>query len=146
LKATRIRIKNWLVGPWLSEANSRNCEPAELEIPGGDTALIKLARATDEGKISYLNAKKAFNMSITSTKLSPFDLIERENLYQVSDDAALDGHITAVIKDNPRSVADFKNGKSNVLMFLVGQVMKKSQGKANPKLAQEILKRRLSDA
>jgi aspartyl-tRNA(Asn)/glutamyl-tRNA(Gln) amidotransferase subunit B len=50
-----------------------------------------------------------------------------------------------IIRDNPKSVNDFKAGKNSALMFLVGQAMKKSQGKANPKIVQDMLKRRLID-
>ncbi len=73
-------------------------------------------------------------------------IIKERNLIQISDSGALDAVITEVINENEKSVADFKTGKQNALMFLVGQAMKKSRGKANPKTVQEMLKRRLADA
>jgi aspartyl-tRNA(Asn)/glutamyl-tRNA(Gln) amidotransferase subunit B len=76
----------------------------------------------------------------------PAQIIKDKNLVQISDAASLEGIIDEVIKGNPKSTGDYKQGKSNALMFLVGQAMKKSKGKANPKVVQDILKRRLDNA
>jgi aspartyl-tRNA(Asn)/glutamyl-tRNA(Gln) amidotransferase subunit B len=73
-------------------------------------------------------------------------IIKEKNLVQVSDTGQLESVVQEVINANPKSVADFKAGKGNALMFLVGQAMKKSQGKANPKVLQDLFKRRLIDA
>ncbi|MDI6606034.1 MAG: Asp-tRNA(Asn)/Glu-tRNA(Gln) amidotransferase subunit GatB [Candidatus Omnitrophota bacterium] len=136
-------IVNWLIGPVLSEANSRNCTLSELKIPGGNTELISLAKLTAEGKISHLAAKAVFSESITTARLAS-EIIRKNNLYQISDNASLEATADEVIKENPKSAGDYKAGKENALMFLVGQAMKKSGGKANPKVMQEILKGRLS--
>ncbi|MFH1640925.1 MAG: hypothetical protein ABIA66_03055, partial [Candidatus Omnitrophota bacterium] len=82
---------------------------------------------------------------ITSLTLSS-EIIKNKNLFQISDTKNLDNFADEVIKENPKSVLDFKKGKNNALMFLVGQVMRKSQGRANPKVVQEILRRRIPDA
>ncbi|MFH0762995.1 MAG: Asp-tRNA(Asn)/Glu-tRNA(Gln) amidotransferase subunit GatB [Candidatus Omnitrophota bacterium] len=136
-------IVNWLIGPVLSEANSRNCLPSELKIPGGNSELINLVKLAEEGKISNLSAKAVLGESITSARLIS-ELIQEKNLYQVSDGASLEAAAEEVIKENPKSAGDYRTGKENALMYLVGQAMKKTKGKANPKLMQEILKRRLS--
>jgi aspartyl-tRNA(Asn)/glutamyl-tRNA(Gln) amidotransferase subunit B len=77
------------------------------------------------------------------TGKQPAVIIKEKNLIQISDAAGLSSVIEEVIKENAKSVADYKSGKTTAIMFLVGQVMKKSQGKANPKAVQEIIKRRL---
>jgi aspartyl-tRNA(Asn)/glutamyl-tRNA(Gln) amidotransferase subunit B len=73
-------------------------------------------------------------------------IIREDNMAQISDSGELDKIISEVILENKKSVESFKSGKTNAMMFLVGQVMKKSAGKANPKVVGEQLKRRLADA
>jgi aspartyl-tRNA(Asn)/glutamyl-tRNA(Gln) amidotransferase subunit B len=136
---------NWSTGPILSEANNLNCQPHELKIPGGNAELVSLIKSVEDGKISNLVAKSVFSESIASGKLASA-IIQEKNLFQISDSSSLDGFVEEAIKENPKSVSAYKAGKDSALMFLVGQVMKKSQGKANPKMVQEILKRRLTDA
>ena len=75
----------------------------------------------------------------------PEAIIAEKNLLQISDSRALEGIIAEVIKGNHRAIADYKNGKASALMFLVGQVMKRSRGKANPNVAAEMLKEVLQD-
>jgi aspartyl-tRNA(Asn)/glutamyl-tRNA(Gln) amidotransferase subunit B len=82
---------------------------------------------------------------LIETGKPPAAIIKEKNLSQISDEDALEGILEEIIRDNPKSVNDFKAGKNSALMFLVGQAMKKSQGKANPKIVQDMLKRRLID-
>jgi aspartyl-tRNA(Asn)/glutamyl-tRNA(Gln) amidotransferase subunit B len=152
-KATEERLKkypgsdkkpivNWSIGPILEISANLNINPHELKIPGGDDELIALIKLEKEGKISNLIAKSVFNESIISGRLAS-QIIQEKNLFQISDVENLENIIEEVIKENPQSTSDYKKGKTNALMFLVGQAMKRSQGKANPKVLQEILKRRL---
>ena len=136
-------VANWLIGPMLSEANARNSSIADLGIT--PKILIELIGYVERQEISNLSAKAVLTEMIDTEK-SPGQIIKEKNLVQISDTASLEGIADEVIKENEKSVASFKAGKENALMFLVGQVMKKSQGKANPKVVQEILKRRLKDA
>ncbi|MFH0913355.1 MAG: Asp-tRNA(Asn)/Glu-tRNA(Gln) amidotransferase subunit GatB [Candidatus Omnitrophota bacterium] len=133
-------IANWLIGPLLSEANNRNCALAGLKVPVKD--LIGLVNFVEGQQISNLTAKSVLNEMI-ETKKSPADIIQEKNLIQISDTDSLNNIVEEVLKENARSVNDYKAGKSNALMFLVGQVMRKSKGKANPQVVGEILKRRL---
>ena len=73
----------------------------------------------------------------------PSDIIERKDLAQVSDAGELEKAAREVIAENQKSVEDYKKGKKESLQFLVGQVMKKTRGKANPTIAKEILEREL---
>ena len=75
---------------------------------------------------------------------SPKAIVEREGLAQTSDTGALETFVTQAIAANPDAVASYKAGKTNVLGFLTGQVMKASRGKANPALVQELLQKHLS--
>jgi len=92
--------------------------------------------------IINLVAKDVFTKMI-DTKKSASQIIKDEGLAQVSSVDDLSVFIEEAIKANQKSVADFKAGKENALMFLVGQVMKKSQGKANPKIVGDLLRKRL---
>jgi len=107
--------------------------------------LISLIGFVERGDISGLSAKNVLSQMIDSGK-SAQNLIKEGNLLQVSDTGKLDKIIGEVISENAKSVIDFKAGKTNALMYLVGQVMKKSAGKANPKLVGELMRRRLTDA
>ncbi|MGE5309240.1 MAG: Asp-tRNA(Asn)/Glu-tRNA(Gln) amidotransferase subunit GatB [Deltaproteobacteria bacterium] len=137
------QVINWITGPLLSEANARGKELCALSISPGD--LSGLLRLVSDNTISNLTAKSVLTEMLDSGK-SAGQIVKEKNLAQVSDTAALEEHIAAAISENPKSVQDFKAGRENAVMFLVGQVMKKSKGKANPKVVQELLKRRLQNA
>ena len=138
-------IANWLIGPLASVASASGKSIFEVKIPGGTEELIKLINLEKQGHISNLMAKSVLNESIASGVPS-LTIIQEKNLFQVSDESVLEKTVDEVILDNPRVASDYRSGKTNALMFLVGQAMKKSQGKANPKIVQEILKRRLEHA
>ncbi len=74
----------------------------------------------------------------------PSHIIDRLNLGQVNDSEALEKAVDAVLERNEQSIADFKAGKQNAFQYLIGQIMKETKGKANPQIAAEILKKRLS--
>lgn len=134
---------NILIGPLLSEANGRNCGLSGMNLKPEN--LLDLMNFIDKDLISNLTAKSVLKEMIDSG-FSASKIIEEKNLVQISDSGALDIHVQDVIKENPKIVADYRSGRVNAIMFLVGQVMKKTGGKANPKTVQEILKRRLNDA
>jgi len=134
---------NWLIGPLLSESNSRKLNLYELNLNKDE--LISLIGFVENQSISHLSAKLVLTQMIDSQK--PAGLIIKENnMLQISDTAELEQIVSAVIQENEKSVSSFKSGKTGALMFLVGQVMKKSAGKANPKLVGDLVKRRLTDA
>lgn len=130
---------NWLIGPLLSEANLRKVKLHELNL--NKSELIRLIGFVQSQDISYLSAKSVLSQLI-DTRKSAWDLIQEGNLEQISNADALSQVIGTVIQENPKSVSDFKAGKTNALMHLVGQVMKKSYGKANPKMVADLIKRR----
>ena len=75
----------------------------------------------------------------------PSEIIKEKGMEQVSDSGAIDKIVQDVLAANPKAIEDFKNGKTNVVGWLMGQVMKLSQGKANPKQATEILNKYLGE-
>ena len=139
-------VANWLIGPMLSEANARGKELHQLPVsPAALNELLGFLEKSAVTSISNLTAKAVLAEMIDTGK-SAGDIVRGKNLAQISDSASIEAQVAEVIKENPKSAADFKAGKENAVMFLVGQVMKKTKGKANPKLVQEMLKRRLQDA
>ena len=79
------------------------------------------------------------------TKQLPSDIIKEKGMEQVSDLGLIEKIVDQVLQENQKAVEDLKNGKTNVLGWLMGQVMKLSQGKANPKQATEILNKYLGE-
>lgn len=133
-------ISNWLIGPLSYELNSRNLSIEHL--PFSVESFVSLLTLVDEAKISNLAAKEVL-AEMCNSGAHPEAIVKEKNLLQVSEPGELDGIADKVIAENAKSAADYKAGKANALMFLVGQVMKLSQGRANPKIAQEVLKRKL---
>ncbi|MGI5117430.1 Asp-tRNA(Asn)/Glu-tRNA(Gln) amidotransferase subunit GatB [Treponema sp. SP13] len=105
--------------------------------------IAELADALESDKITSKQGKAVFEKMLATKKL-PSEIIKEEGMEQVNDTGAIEKIVESVLVANPQAVADFKNGKTNALGWLMGQVMKESHGKANPKQATELLKQRLS--
>lgn len=133
-------ISNWLIGALTAELNSRAIAVENIPIKAQD--LISLIKFTEEGKISNLIAKDVLK-AVFDTGKTPDAIIKEKDLAQVSDAGQLEDAVNKVISENGKSAADYKAGKTNALMFLVGQVMRQTKGKANPNIVQEMLKKRL---
>ena len=104
--------------------------------------FAELVVLTHQGKITSTGAQKVLSEMI-KTGNDPSNIIKDHNLEQVSDKGELDNIIKEIIKNNKKPVNDYKFGKQSALQFLLGQVMAKSHGKANPKIAEEMLKKEL---
>jgi aspartyl-tRNA(Asn)/glutamyl-tRNA(Gln) amidotransferase subunit B len=98
----------------------------------------------DEGKISSKIAKIVLE-EMFRTGADPSQIIEEKGLVLIADEAEIEKIVYQVISENQKAVSDFKKGKENALEFLIGQVMRKTKGKANPKIAKEILTRILKE-
>ena len=101
-----------------------------------------MLRLVDEGTISLKVARDIFPELYTAGK-TPAQIVQEKGLTQVSDEGALEALVQDVLGKNPSQVAQFKEGKHQVLGFLVGQVMKTSGGKANPGKVNQLLKKAL---
>ena len=106
-------------------------------------ALGDLIDLISDGTISGRIAKDVFGEMFDTGK-SASSIVEQKGLRQISDSGALTVLIDAVLSENQDKVAEFKEGKDKLFGFFVGQVMKRSQGQANPKLVNELLKEKLS--
>ena len=106
--------------------------------------LIELAEMAEKAEVYSTNAKELFNELLAGAK-NPRELAKEKNLLQVSDESAIATIVDEVMNDpaSSASIADIKAGKDKAIGYLVGQVMKKSKGQANPALAQKLIRERL---
>ncbi len=136
-KAAR-RVANWL-------ASNLSEDEASDEIRTADVVdLLALADMTEKSEISSNSASELFN-DLMNGGTDPRRLAEEKNLLQVSDESAVAAIVDEVLADlaSQKAVEDIKAGNDKAIGFLVGQIMKKSQGKANPALAQKLIRERL---
>jgi aspartyl-tRNA(Asn)/glutamyl-tRNA(Gln) amidotransferase subunit B len=136
------KICNWINGSVLQAINDRKVDISALKITPQN--LIGLIKCVEDGVISNLVGKDIFVMMMDTGK-SAEDIIKEKGLAQVSDEGALEKIVDDIIKDNDKVVAQVKEGKDSAIGFLVGQAMKKSGGKANPKKISDIIRRRISN-
>ena len=131
---------NWVMGELLRTMKERGQDVATQ--PLGAERLAGLIKLIDKGTISSSIAKDVFARMYESGD-SAADIVQAQGLAQIGDESALLDIIRGVIAANGDAVAQYRAGKMQTFGFLVGQVMKGSKGKANPKLANELLKSEL---
>jgi aspartyl-tRNA(Asn)/glutamyl-tRNA(Gln) amidotransferase subunit B len=136
-------LANWIGTELLRELRGDPAAAAAAPIPPG--ALARLVALIDAGTISGKMAKALFER-MARTGEDPDAIVQREGLRQVADADALGRVIDAVLAAHPDVVADYQRGKRQAAGFLVGQVMKATQGKANPQLVGRLLAERLPPA
>ena len=131
---------NWVMGDLMGALKAEGKEIAESPVTAEN--LGELVALIGKGEISGKLAKEIFPKMLASGESARI-IIEREGLKQISDTGALEKIVDDVIAANPKQVEQFKGGKTTVLGFFVGQVMKASRGQANPGAVNEILRRKL---
>ena len=131
---------NWVTGDYMAALNKADLEIGESKISASDLAslLNKISDQTISGKI----AKEVFE-SMWKGEGSAEDIIERKSLVQITDDSEIGAIVDMVIEDNPTQVKEYLGGKSQLLGYFVGQIMKETKGKANPQKVNEILRKKL---
>ena len=134
-------VANWMMTHILREIPGEDDSIHSLKI--APEHLSQLAVLVQAGDISSNQAKEVIGIAL-ATGDAPAVIVEEHGMKQVSDTGALEGFIDEVLRQNPQQVADYRAGKTQVVGFLVGQVMKISKGQANPKLVNELLAQRLS--
>lgn len=137
------RVAHWFA----SALGGRSDEETGLGEVVGDISpegFIELAKMVEANELSSTAAKEIFIELLASVK-SPREIAEAKNLLQVSDESAIAAIVDEVLADpaSAQSIADIREGKDKAIGYLVGQIMKKSQGKANPALAQKLIRERL---
>jgi len=133
-------VSNWVMGELTRELNNSGLDVSAS--PVSPERLVGLLQLVDKGTVSLKVAREIFPDVYSSGK-TPEQIVRERGLTQVSDEGALDKIIEEVLAKSPAQVAQFKEGKQQVLGFLVGQVMKASGGKANPGKVNELLKKKL---
>ncbi|HPN56834.1 MAG TPA: Asp-tRNA(Asn)/Glu-tRNA(Gln) amidotransferase subunit GatB [Candidatus Omnitrophota bacterium] len=134
------KICNWINGPLLQELNTQKKTAAG--IPVSPEQFTDLIRKVEEGAVSHLVGKDILKKMIQTGQTAQA-IIEHDGLTQVSDNAALEAYVNQVITENSTAAQEIQNGKMQALGFLIGQTMKLTQGKANPKIVGDLIKRRL---
>jgi len=133
-------ISNWMMSELL-----RILKLPEAELEAVDAVqLASLVKLVDEDEVNDNTAKEVLERSFVEGE-DPVEIIEREGLKSISDSAALREGIREVLAENSDAVEDYKGGNEKVLGFLIGQLMSKTGGQADPGKAREILQEELSD-
>ena len=141
-KAAPKSYISWIVGDLVKYLNDTGKTIADTKLTADK--LIDLVDVINAKTISNASGKKVFAVLLEQDKAVK-DIIAELGLSQVSDSAALEKIADEVLAANEKSIADFKNGKTNALGYLVGQCMKASKGKANPGMMKEIITKKLSE-
>ncbi len=129
-------ISKWLIGDVSAYLNDKKKSLAEIDLK--PSSLIELIKLVSAGTISRATGKDAFIKALDTGK-NIADIVKDSGATQISDKDEISKMIVDVIQKNPKPVADYKAGKENSLFFLMGQVMKASQGRANPEVVKKIL-------
>ena len=134
-------VANWVLNELLALLNKDGREILESSVSA--TNLGKLIERIKDSTISGKIAKDVF-AEMYETGKDPDSIIDSKGLKQVTDSSAIEKIVDEVIAENPDNVTAYKGGKDKLFGFFVGQVMKKSQGKANPDMVNDLLKKKLS--
>lgn len=129
-------VANWMLGDVSAYLNSNACGIEDFPISASH--LGKMVELIQKGVLSSKTAKKVFAAMLKEDK-DPAALVKELGLEQMNDAGALQAMVAEVIAANPKSVEDFKAGKDRAIGFLVGQIMKKTHGKANPGMVNQLI-------
>lgn len=142
-EASAKRVAHWFASA-LTASDESDVQTDNESICVAVDDLIELAEMTEKSEVSSTNAKELFN-ELLAGATNPRKLAEEKNLLQVSDESAIAAIVDEVLSDpaSAASIADIKAGKDKAIGYLVGQVMKKSKGQANPSLAQKLIREKL---
>ena len=128
-------VNNWIISDISRILNETEMDP--IEIPFDANQLAKLVELIDKGTISSSIGKKVLTELFENPR-DPEDIIKEKGWIQISDEGAIKEVVSRILEANPQSIADYKAGKDRALGFLVGQAMKETKGKANPKMLNEM--------
>jgi aspartyl-tRNA(Asn)/glutamyl-tRNA(Gln) amidotransferase subunit B len=131
---------NWVTGRLLHIVSERGLDLGEL--PLKPPALAELVNLVESGAITGTAARPVFDRIIVSGE-SPKAVVQELGLAQISDTNQLAAVVDEVLAENPEAVGNFRKGKEAALKFLVGQIMRKSKGRANPQIVTELLRAKL---
>ena len=133
-------VSNYILGDLLRLLNSNNMEAEDIKISPQN--FVELLKIIEEGKISNTAGKEVFKEMFLSNE-KPTVIIEEKGLSQISCSDEIEKLVNEVLSNNPKSIEDFKAGKTQAIGYLMGQVMKASKGKANPPVAKQMIEDKL---
>ncbi len=137
---TTKRIANWLTSDVQALVVNEELTWETAKLDG--VAFMQLGKLVADNQVSSTGAKAVLTELVKSGG-DPMKIAQERDLLQVSDEGEIDGIVKAVLEANPKAAEDVKNGEMKAIGFLTGQVMKESKGKANPGLAQQLIKKQL---
>ncbi|MBP1711949.1 MAG: gatB [Deltaproteobacteria bacterium] len=133
-------VSNWIMSELLRELKRDEREIEECPVPAQN--LAHLLNLIEEGLISGKIAKSVFEEMYRTGKKAD-EIVKEKGWVQVTDTSAIEKTVDEILTKNPREVEEYKKGKEKLFGFFVGQVMKATQGKANPQIVNELLKKKL---
>lgn len=133
---------NWILTDIIRLLKEKKIEASDMKLSSDN--FVKLLKIVDEGKISNNIGKEVLEAIFDENK-DPLKVIEEKGLMQISSSDEIEKIVDEVIAANPQSVEDYKSGKKQAAGFLMGQVMKASKGKANPKVAKPLIDKKLNE-
>ena len=131
---------NWIMTPLLGMLNAKNISISHSPVSAEN--FSRLLSLIESGTINTNTAKIVFEEMVSSLK-SPESIVKKRGLEQVSDNVELEKVVDEIIRANPEEVTAYREGKNKLFSFFMGQVMKKTRGKADPKIVTQLLKTRL---
>ncbi len=136
------KIANWIQAEVKHTLNDQSISISEFKVKA--THIGEIFKLIDENIISSKIAKEVFTFMIKSGK-APTEIVEEKGLRQVDDSGAIEKFVDDVLARSEKQVEQFKNGKTGVIGYFVGQVMQATKGKANPQMVNELLVKKLSE-
>jgi aspartyl-tRNA(Asn)/glutamyl-tRNA(Gln) amidotransferase subunit B len=136
-------VSNWLLGETSRIINAYNTDISQFREKVSPTQLSGLIKIS-QGTINTATAKSVLEEMFKTGK-DAADIVVQQGLTQISDAEAIEAEVVNAINSNTQAVVDYKAGKASALTFLVGQVMKATKGRANPRLVNELLKKKLEE-
>ncbi|MBP5215918.1 MAG: Asp-tRNA(Asn)/Glu-tRNA(Gln) amidotransferase subunit GatB [Alphaproteobacteria bacterium] len=136
------KVANWMMGDFFAMLNKKRLDITQSPVSAEN--LGKLVELVSKNVISGKTAKDVFEI-MAETGENPEKIVEEKGLKQVTDTAEIEAIIDKIIADNPENVAAYKSGKTNLCGWFVGQIMKVSQGKANPAIVNKLIREKLDN-
>ena len=134
---------NWILGPIRQYLNEKGLGFAELQL--SPTLLVDLIKLVEDGKVNFSVASSKLLPAVITENSSPLALAEKMNLIQVSDTNELETWIQEALQSMPDKVTEYKKGKKGLIGLFVGDVKKRSKGKADPKMVTQLLEQHLNN-
>ena len=134
------QVANWMLGDLAAHLNAEGIEIGEAKVTAA--MLAELVGLVEDGTISGKQAKEVF-AEMTESGDAPGAIVEMRGMRQVSDVAAIEAVVRRVLDANPSEVESYRGGKTGLIGFFVGQVMREMRGQGNPQVVNEVLRRML---